>query len=70
MMEDRWVLLIIAVVVILDLTFCSIRINFLKYLILFLKIGLEMIYITMLDSELMNLKKYNLVFRISSPRHG
>lgn len=70
MMEDRWVLLIIAVVVTLDLTFCSIRINFLKYLILFLKIGLEMIYITMLDSELMNLKKYNLVFRISSPRHG
>lgn len=40
---------------------------FKKYLILFLKIGLEMIYITMLDSELMNLKSYNLVSEFLPP---
>lgn len=71
-MEDRWALLTIAVVVALDVIFGCIRIDFyfFKYLILFQKIGLEMIHITVLDSELMNLKTYNLVFRISSNRHG
>lgn len=58
-MEDRWALLTIAVMVALDKIFGCIRIDFFsffKYSILFLKIGLEMIYITVLDSELMNLR--------------
>lgn len=56
----------------LDVIFGCIRMNFsfFKYSILFLKIGLEMIYITVLDSEVRNLKRYNLVFRISSNKHG